>query len=186
MENSELTAEVSYNEIENKANSNSLIQGITGIVGFPFTLGADIAVIGTHYVPLFHKIRDIYGRKPTNIEDHIQALLKNITPELLADLVIDKFLGNVPVAGIYFNAICAKAMTWRLGTLFAMLSARGEEIHYDKMQDSMKVIREIFPQNDMFKFSTPDKQRFIKLVTSFENISPEDFNVKIDKILNSL
>jgi hypothetical protein len=62
-------------------------------------------------------------------------------------------------------------MAWRLGTLFAFMSARGSEIPSDKVAEAMALIRHMFPQKDMFAFTTPNKHNFIKLVESVEGIA---------------
>ena len=49
MNTSPALAQKSYEIINSKASSNIAIQGLSGILGFPFTLLADGAVIFTHY-----------------------------------------------------------------------------------------------------------------------------------------
>ena len=53
-------AERAYDAIERCANNNSIVQGLSGLAGFPFTLGTDVAVVPLYYVPLWNEIRDIY------------------------------------------------------------------------------------------------------------------------------
>lgn len=175
-------ARKSYEIINSKASSNIAIQGISGLLGFPFTLLADGAVIFTHYGTMLNEIRSLYGRMPVN-ESVVTTIIKGISSELIFDIVADKFLGNVPLVGIYFNAICAKTMTWRLGILFTMLSARGEAIDEYAVQDTTKLIRMVFPQTDAFKFQQPTYPDFEKLVTSVAGNSMEQFNQKITKAL---
>jgi uncharacterized protein (DUF697 family) len=173
-----------YTLIDNKAGSNTLIQGLTGLVGFPFTLIADGAVIFTHYGKMLNEVRSLYGRSPVS-EEVVIPIVKGISSEILFDIVADKFLGQVPILGIYFNAICAKAMTWRLGVLFTMLASRGEEIDENRAKETAKLIRNVFPQNDTFKFKQPSYATFEKLVVSvFEN-TVEEYNSKIDKALGA-
>lgn len=113
------------------------------------------------------------------------TIVKGISSELIFDVVADKVLGNVPLIGVYFNAICAKTMTWRLGILFTMLSARGEAIDDATVQDTTKLIRMVFPQTDAFKFQQPTYPTFEKLVTSVTDNSMEQFNRKISKALDA-
>ena len=47
----------SYEIINEKASSNIVIQGLSGVLGFPFTLLADGAVIFTHYGTMLNEIR---------------------------------------------------------------------------------------------------------------------------------
>lgn len=176
-------AEKAYRIIDNKASSNIAIQGLSGILGFPFTLLADGAVIFTHYGTMLNEIRSLYGRTPVS-ETVVTSIVKGISSELIFDIVADKFLGNVPLVGIYFNAICAKTMTWRLGILFTMLSARGEAIDDYTVQDTTKLIRMVFPQTDAFKFQQPTYETFAKLIISVTGNSIEQFNQKITKALD--
>lgn len=183
MNTTDMLAKKAYEIIDNKAGSNIAIQGLSGVLGFPFTLLADGAVIFTHYGTMLNEIRSLYGRTPVS-ETVVTSIVKGISSELLFDIVADKFLGNVPLVGIYFNIICAKTMTWRLGILFTMLSARGEAIDDYTVQDTTKLIRMVFPQTDAFRFQQPTYQTFEKLITSVSGNSIEQFNQKISKALD--
>ena len=59
-------AKKAYEIINEKAGSNIVIQGLSGIMGFPFTLLADGAVIFTHYGAVLNEIRSLYGRTPVS------------------------------------------------------------------------------------------------------------------------
>ena len=50
-DNTKSTAK-SYRLINDYANSNIVLQGLSGVFGFPTTLMADGAVIFTHYAPM--------------------------------------------------------------------------------------------------------------------------------------
>ncbi len=176
-------AKKSYEIINSKASSNIAIQGLSGVLGFPFTLLADGAVIFTHYGAMLNEIRSLYGRTPVS-ETVVTSIIKGISSEIIFDLVADKFLGQVPIVGIYFNAICAKTMTWRLGILFTMLSARGEAIDDNTVQDTTKMIRLVFPQTDAFKFQQPTYPVFEKLIVSVYGNSLIEFNSKVTKALS--
>ena len=181
--NNTILAKKAYEIINSKASSNIAIQGLSGVLGFPFTLLADGAVIFTHYGTMLNEIRSLFGRTPVS-ENVVSSIVKGISSELIFDVVADKFLGNVPLVGIYFNAICAKTMTWRLGILFTMLSARGEAIDNYAVQDTIKLIRLVFPQTDAFKFQQPTYPTFEKLVLSVTDNTMEQFNNKISKALD--
>jgi hypothetical protein len=178
-------AEKCYGIIDGKASSNQWIQGISGVFGFPFTLAADVGVVPGIYAPLWSEIRAVYGQLPV-VVDAAGPVITNIIPEVLSDILLDKALGQIPLIGIYFNAICAKHMTWRLGTLFSMLSARGEDVISGNIADCMKLIRILFPQERQFTFTTPDKNTFIKLVTSVSGASEEDYQTKITNALKAM
>lgn len=174
-----------YDEIEDKETKNTISQGLSGVLGFPFTLGVDVGVIAVIYAPMFNNIRRFFGRT-SNQEDILLELIKNISSEVLFDLVVDKFLGNIALIGIYFNAICARTMTWRLGILFAMLSARGEDIDPNKVHDAVKLIRLAFPQKSVFGFKKPGYSEFKKLVSEFCDISQSEFTERISKKIKTL
>lgn len=185
MQNTEsILAKESYRIINEKANSNIVIQGLSGVLGFPFTLFADGAVIFTHYGTMLNEIRNLYDRNPVN-EDVVLSIVKGISSELIFDIVADKILGQLPLIGVYFNAICAKTMTWRLGILFTMLASRGEFIDERTVQETTRLIRNVFPQTDAFKFQQPDYLTFEKLILSVLNNSMENYNKKIIKALNA-
>ncbi len=173
-----------YTIIEMKANSNSFVQGISGLFGFPFTLVADGATIFTHYGDMLNKIRNLYGRTPVD-GVVVKDIIAGAGNEILFDLVADKVAGNIPIIGIYFNAICAKTMTWRLGILFAVLSARGEDINTSSVNNTMKLIRQVFPQNDAFAFKQPSYEVFEKIVESVEGNSLIEFDNKINTALDA-
>ena len=173
-----------YNVIEMKANSNLFIQGLSGLFGFPFTLIADGATIFTHYGDMLNKVREIYLRSSVD-ESLVVGIVSGMSSEILFDIVADKVLGNVPIIGMYFNAICAKTMTWRLGIVFTMLSARGEEINPSTVKNATKLIRQVFPQDDAFSFKQPSYETFEKLVLSVEGNTQEEFENKIKKALDA-
>jgi hypothetical protein len=76
-------------------------------------------------------------------------------------------------------------MTWRLGILFTMLSARGEAIDEKTVQETTKLIRLVFPQTDTFKFQQPTYPTFEKLVVSVSDNSVDEFDNKISKALSA-
>lgn len=179
------TATRAYEAIDSKSTSNSFLQGLTGIGGFPWTLLADVGSVPMIYHPLWNDIRLMYGQPPI-IASHAKAIIPQLLPELLADMALDKLGGQIPLVGIYFNAICAKAMTWRLGTLFTMLASRGPEIPERAVQDAMRLIREVFPQREIFSFSTPERQKFLELVGTVSGANLPDFERKVTAALNAM
>lgn len=176
-------AHACYELINNKANSNAFIQGASGFFGFVATMAVDVGAIPLIYATMWNEIRAIYGQEAIDTDDALKVIA-NILPEVLNDAIFDKVLGNVPVIGVYFNAICAKQMTWRLGTLFTLLASRGGEVHTVKCKEAMMMIRHMFPQSDMFRFATPDYQTFIQLAESVQGSSADTFNHKVESALN--
>ena len=167
-----------YKMIKNKSNSNTFIQGIIGFIGFPSTLIVDGVVIFTHYEPLINDIRKLYGRQEILSKD-LSPVIGEIVKELLFDVAVDKLLSHVPVVGAYFNAVSAKALTWRLGMLITIISARGEEFNKENISSVITLIRYITPLNDIFKLKKPDYEVFKKISTSVSNNKMSDFNNKV-------
>ena len=159
---------VIYRMINGKANSNAFIQGVTGITGFPSTLVVDGIVILTHYEPLINDIRKLYGREEISVKD-MSPMMGSIIKEILLDIVTDKFLGHVPVVGAYFNAVSAKALTWRLGMLITIISSRGEDLTKDNISSVIKLVRYITPLNKLLKLKKPDYEVFKKVVISADS-----------------
>lgn len=173
-----------YKITKGKANSNTTVQAISGIFGFPWNLGVDAAVIPMIYVPLWNRIRGVYGHDPVHKQE--SKIIVKILPEVFVDLAVDKALGSIPIAGAYFNAICAKTLTWRLGILFTFLSSRGSKVNNDVVGKAMKLIRTMFPQHNMWKFETPSKDLFVEIACSVTGDSQQVFSEKINKALNSM
>lgn len=99
-----------YSLIQDKASSNKLMQGISGVLGFPFTLIADAGVIFTHHRFMLNDIRRIYGRNCLASEV-ISPIVEGCKSEILADIIFDKLIGQIPIIGIGANVVCAKTMT---------------------------------------------------------------------------
>lgn len=174
-----------YDTIEKKAGSNEAMQGLSGALGFPFTLMADAAAIFTHYGPMVNEIRRLYGREPINA-DKLIPVVKGANSEILADIVFDKFIGQIPIVGIASNIMCAKAMTWRIGILFAMLTARGEEITSESVRKTCILIRNAFPQKNTFAFKKPSVTTVEKLLNAVEGDDVAEYEAKIDKLIDGL
>lgn len=174
-----------YEVIERKAGSNTAMQGLTGLLGFPFTTIVDVSVIFTHYGPMLNEIRRIYGRNEFSKES-LTPIIKGCSSEIIADLVFDKIVGQIPVVGIVSNLICAKSMTWRLGILFGMLSARGEEFNEQSVAKCARLIRELFPQRESIMFRKPSVTIVEKLLKNVEDNSLVSFDKKIEKLLDAL
>lgn len=162
------TAAAVYEFIDRESESNMSMQGLSGILGFPFTVIGDIAVLFTHYGPMLNHIRGMYGREPVS-SGYISPLINGCKKELLADLIADKVIGNIPVIGIASNIMCAKAMTWRLGILFAMLAVKSEEIHQDTVELAVHLIREKFPPLESTSFLKPSMEVVEELLKYFDD-----------------
>lgn len=178
------TAKVYY-IIDGKAGSNIAMQGLSGLMGFPFTAVMDITVFFTHYGPMLNDIRAVYSRPPIG-KDELRHIVKGCRQDLLADMVLDKLIGNIPILGLPANMICARAMTWRLGLLFGMLSARGDEINSEHVLLSVRLIQSLFPQTDSLLFKKPTVLTVEKLLSGVEDAEPETFSMKVQRALDQL
>lgn len=174
-----------YDIIEKKVGSNVAMQGLSGLAGFPFTAIADVTVFFTHYGPMLNEVRAVYGRAPIGSEA-FGPVIKGCKQELLADMLLDKLVGNLPIIGLPANMICAKAMTWRLGILFGMLAARGEEVDQQNVANAVHLIRELFPQKNSLMFQKPSAAIVEKLLKAVDGDSLESFNQKITNILDAM
>ena len=168
-----------YNMIDQKAGSNVAMQGISGLLGWPWTAVVDVGVLFTHYGPMLNDIRLLYGRSPIST-DAVMPILKGCTQEMLTDLVIDKVIGQIPILGFGANIICAKAMTWRLGILFAMLASRGDTIDVENVQKATHLIREVFPQKSSLRFEKPSRNDVHILLKKVKDTSVKSFNETMD------
>ena len=165
-----------YDLIAQKVSTNELMQGLSGVLGFPWTIVADTGALFTHYGPMLRDIFTIYGKEADYLNIS-SSVIEASKAELVTDLVVDKLLGQIPFAGVAFNVMCAKAMTWRLGLLFAMLAKQEGAITDESAKAAMKKIRSSFPQKNMLTFTAPGIEAVEKLLnpngTAFEgNNSP--------------
>ena len=174
-----------YDIIDKKVGSNVAMQGLSGLAGFPFTVITDVAVLFSHYGPMLNEIRVVYGRSPIT-KTAFGPVLNGCKRELLTDMVLDKIVGNIPLIGLPANMICAKAMTWRLGILFGMLAARGEDINQQNVANAVQLIRKLFPQKNSLMFQKPSAGTVEKLLKTVDGDSVETFDQKVNYILDAL
>ena len=120
------------------------------------------------------------GDDPVCGPTEVVKLLPGLSEELLFDLIGDKILGNVPFVGIYFNAVCAKTLTWRLGILFAKLSMAGEDISVEDASAVLATIREYFPHDDTFKFRQPSYDSFELMLQLADSPADSDLRERIN------
>lgn len=170
-----------YKLIDERADRNSIIQGASGFFGVGTALVVDAISIPI-YGQMWNDIRAIYGQPPVNTEE-VKSVIKSIIPEMIADVAVDKLLGNIPIIGSYFNAACGKHMTWRLGTLFSVMASRGEDINHLKYKETMVLIRHLFPITDAAVFSSPNYDDFINIVSSVAGNSINELNLKVERAL---
>lgn len=150
-----------YDIIRTEASSNMVMQGLTGLVGFPVTTVVDATVPFTHYGPMINEIRAVYGRKPVDVSC-ILPVLVGCKNELFMDLIVDKVIGSVPILGCPVNVAAAKAMTWRLGILFGMLASEGEKVTCDEVRSAMTEINKVFPSP--YFWGAPSVEKIVQLL----------------------
>lgn len=174
-----------YDLIDTNSKTNIVMQGASGLLGWPWTIAADVGVVFTHYGPMLNSIRAIYGRPEISV-DTVAPIVQGCSRELISDLVLDKVVGQIPLIGFGANVICAKAMTWRLGILFAMLSSRGEEINVDNVKYATRLIREVFPQKSSLRFEKPSRNDVHILLQRIAGMSVKSFNETMNIMLKRL
>ncbi len=176
-----------YRKTRSLANKNAIAQGFSGAFGLGVNLAVDIAAL-PFYAGLWNDIRNIYG-KGTITLPAAKAYLRPNLGFLAQDLLWDKMVGSVPVVGIPFNVAFAKALTWRLGAWFGILSALGEEIGAEEMlvRSTMQLTREIFPSNgDVFTFKTPHQVTFVAFIAAQDGLNAQEAQRRTQAALNVL
>lgn len=79
--------------------------------------------------------------------------------------------------------MCAKALTWRLGILLAMLASKDREITEAAVIAAARRIRKKIPQRCMFRFQTPTLTLFGQLVNGISDyVEPFDTDAFFDSI----
>lgn len=178
-------ARKAYDLIQEKANSSMFVEGLSGVAGFPWTVLADSAIVFTHYAPMVEEIRKIYGRSSITT-DTLLPMMTALKEDIVADILLDQIAGQIPLIGIYFNLICAKAMTWRIGLLFALVSSRGDAVDIGSLQDAMRLIRQLSPQSGIFKFNQPRFEDFRTVEASVRDKSISTYKDILAKVLSNM
>lgn len=176
-----------YDKTNSLAVANAWAQGLSGIAGSGFNLLVDAGVI-PFYVGLWNNIRKIYGKGEITLHAAGEYLKPNLG-FLVQDLVWDKLVGSVPVIGAPLNAAFGKALTWRLGAWFGMLSALGEESDNSKAitTSTMGLARDTFPsEGSAFSWKSPDKEVFVSFIASVDGLSCQEVQKRADQAVKAL
>ncbi|MER6827562.1 hypothetical protein ABT352_16395 [Streptosporangium sp. NPDC000563] len=176
-----------YERTSTLATGNVLAQGASGFFGGGANLVVDVIAI-PFYIDLWNDVRSIYGRGHITGEAAKEYLKPNI-PFLAQDLLWDKLVGSIPIVGIPFNIAFAKALTWRLGAWFGMLSAiGGDSTPNEKITAStMELTRRIFPSlGDTFSFKAPDRDVFVSFVASVDGLTHQEAQNRAEEALRVL
>lgn len=176
-----------YERTRSLANGNAWVQGLSGVIGFGANLVVDVAAI-PYYAELWNDIRKIYGRGEITL-GAATAFIKPNLGFLVQDLFWDKLMGSIPIVGIPFNAAFAKALTWRLGAWFGLLSALKGDDGKDRtiVRSSMQLTREIFPSTgSVFSFETPNKETFVTFIAAQDGLSQSESKKRMGDALRAL
>ncbi len=164
-----------YQKTKSLANRNAFVQGFSGIIGSGFNLAVDAAAI-PFYIKLWNDIREVYGKGKIT-PAAAKAYIKPNLGFLAQDLIWDKLVGTIPVIGMPFNAAFAKALTWRLGAWFGLLSALNEESVSDEaiIRATIQLTQEVFPSvGDTFTFKGPDQKTFVSFIAAQDGLSTKE------------
>lgn len=181
----EIIFDVAYKKIGSKATSNAIFQGAGGFTGLFGKFVIDAAVLITHYEPLINDIRKLYDRNSLSIKE-LSPVFGSLFKELIVDIAVDKMVGAaIPVAGVYFNFVSARLLTWRIGLVALILSSRGEEFAWINVSEIANLVRFLTPQQSKVKFTKPDYETIKKVVCSVADNEPEVFENKIQTALKA-
>lgn len=161
------------------ANLASLVTG-----GLPVIhLAVDGLCLG-YQMTIINDISDLYG-KPRITLDAALAYLRPNMRFILANLALDKGLGvAVPVLGLPFCYIFARALTWRLGTFFTATAAMDADIPRPLLLEKLAgLVAELFPRRDFFGLANPDKEKFVALIAGLEGLSAAQAEARITTAL---
>jgi hypothetical protein len=175
MSTKEQRAAMAYDRTKRMADRNALAGAASGVFGMGVNWIVDVAAI-PFYTDLWNDIRGTYGKGSITLEAARRYLKPNIM-FLVQDFVVDKILGAIPIFGIRFNYICAKALTWRLGAWFAVLSALGEEKDPSKalIESTMELTRRFFPANQsILDFEEPSREQFIEFIAAVDGLTQSE------------
>lgn len=161
-----------YDRTKRLADRNALAGAASGLFGMGVNWVVDVAAI-PFYTDLWNDVRGTYGKGRITLQAATAYLKPNIV-FLVQDLVMDKILGSIPIFGMPFNYICAKALTWRLGAWFGVLSALGDEADPGRTLTSstLELTRRFFPANEsILDFEEPSREKFIAFIAAVDGLT---------------
>lgn len=180
-------AQTVYRMTSRTAAASSVIQAVSALFfGGMIHLAVDGAAIA-FYVDLFNEIRGVYGRGRITKEAAWAYLQPNLA-FILGDLVLDKLLGMLPVAGSYFCYVFSRSLTFRLGAFFGALSALGEDAPNDILLEKVsQLVQELFPREGfLFRLSDPDQDSFVALIAGLEGLDAKAAEARLATALHVL
>lgn len=165
----------------------SISQALVALIGGGLHLLADSAALLV-YVEMWNAIRQEYGRRGKITKEAAMAYLWPNLSFILGDLLLDKGLGMVPIAGSVFCYWFAKALTFRLAALFGVLAAMGDDMPSAIVLEQVSsLIQALYPRKSfLFTLADPDADVFIDLLTSMENLDAAQAESRIATALNVL
>jgi hypothetical protein len=175
-----------YDRTRTLATGNLIAQGASGFFGFAANLLVDAAAV-PFYAQLWTEIRGIYGKGEITAEA-TKAYLKPNLGFLAQDLLWDKVVGSIPIIGVPFNIVFAKALTWRLGAWFGLLSAiAGEDDSEALTRATLELTREVFPSSrSVFDFAAPYRDVFVSFLASVDGLSTDEVRDRTERALQAL
>ena len=186
-------AEQVYSITKTLANKSGYIQAVSAIWGGGVNLIVDGAIT-LLYRDMWNDIRAVYGRGKITL-DAVKAFIKANWEFLLTDLIVDKGLGSIPIIGMPFNYTFAKELAFRLGAWMGAISVIGEDIpSHGLSRTMMQLVKTVFPREERFtiwhaatfRYTPPNKARFIAFISSMETIPPDDAEARVEEALNIL
>ncbi|WP_448625124.1 hypothetical protein [Geodermatophilus sp. URMC 64] len=176
-----------YDRTGSLATGNLIAQGASGFFGFAANLLVDAAAV-PFYAQLWNEIRGIYGKGEITAEA-VKAYLKPNLGFLAQDLLWDKVVGSIPIIGVPFNIVFAKALTWRLGAWFGLLSAIADDDSEALTRDTLRLTREVFPSSrSVFDFAAPDRDVdvFVSFIASVDGLTTDEVRSRTERALQAL
>lgn len=189
MLDAQIKALQAYRIISRAGNDAALMQASANLVslvtgGLPVVhLAVDGLCLG-YQMTIINDISDLYG-KPRITQGAALAYLRPNMRFILANLALDKGLGvAVPVLGLPFCFIFARALTWRLGTFFTATAAMDADIPRPLLLEKLAgLVAELFPRRDFFGLANPDKEKFTALIAGLEGLSAAQAEARITTAL---
>lgn len=157
-----------YETIKGYANTNSLMQTVSGLFGFPVTLAVDGGAVVTHYLPMINNICNVYNFNKKDVSSFI-PVIKGSFMVFLSDLVLDKVLGQIPLLGAVSNYVCAKIITWRIGLMFAYLAKNDMDVTAENVKKTVDCMKKKISMRKVTGFNPPteyDVEHFLSIPTT--------------------
>lgn len=161
----------------------SVSQFVVSLFGGWLHLLAD-GVALAFYTDMWNEIRAVYGKGMISADAAKVYLWPNLS-FIIGDLLLDKGLGMIPLAGSIFCYWFARALTFRLAALFGVLAALDEETPEAVVLEKVSnLIQELYPRKSfLFTLTDPDMDTFITLLASMEGLKGAEAETRLETAL---